>query len=85
MQESIHLKKKLYLAYLQTPRKFGNLSLALFERSLTRLPYTIATQYQGMTTALSVCNRPYHGFRRHFDVEANGREITVFVWKCDVK
>ena len=30
-------------------------------------------------------NRPYHGFRRHFDEEANRLEITVFVWKSDVR
>ena len=29
--------------------------------------------------------RPYHGFRRHFDEQANRREVTVFVWKSDVK
>ena len=30
-------------------------------------------------------DRPYHGFRRHFDEKANRLEITVFVWKSDVK
>ena len=28
-----------------------------------------------------VFNRPYRGFRRHFDEKANRLEITVFVWK----
>ena len=30
-------------------------------------------------------NRPYHGFRSHFDEWANRLEITVFVWKSDAK
>ena len=29
--------------------------------------------------------RPYYGFRHHFDESANRLEITVFVWKSDVK
>ena len=28
-------------------------------------------------------NRPYHGFRRHFDGSAKRSEITVFVWESD--
>ncbi len=34
---------------------------------------------------MCVLNRPYHGFRRHFDEQAKRVEITVFVLESDGK
>ena len=41
--------------------------------------------YSHLITSTDIINRPYHGFRRHFDGKANRIEITVFVRKSDVK